>query len=216
MKKLSYLFIVLGILIASYPKLSDTYSSYWQARLLAELEADSQQQEELIEDNYRQLNQVFEEEREALTVEDDTEINTTNNQQEKKNTIEAIGTIEIEKINLRLPIVEGTSNTALKRGAGHLAGTNSPGEIGNVAIAAHRGHTYGQLFNRLDELEVGDRILIQTNNTKYQYTVYEKKVVEPADISVLNRNNANRVLTLITCDPLYDATHRLIIHAKID
>lgn len=221
-KKLSFFFIIAGILIASYPKLSDMYSTYWQERLLEELEANNQQHEKTLENSYRQLNQVFEVEREVLTdieeeineePEDDTE---DRNKEPADTSNKLMGRIEIPKINLRLPILEGTSQASLKKAAGHLTGTNLPGEVGNAAIAAHRGHRYGRLFNRLDELEIGDSIIIQSNNSTYQYTVYEIKVVEPIDVSVLNRNSSDKILTLITCTPLYDATHRLIVHAKID
>ncbi|WP_170834787.1 class D sortase [Natronincola peptidivorans] len=230
MKKLSYLLIVAGILIASYPKLSDMYSNYWQQRLLKELEIDDQQ-EEIIRENYTELNRVFEEEREVLAamtegtseeieeieeIEEDSEENQQEVKEIPKPSIQTRGRIEIPRINLRLPILQGTSNTALNRGAGHLTGTNLPGEIGNAAIAAHRGHSYGRLFNRLDELEVGDIIIIYFNNHNYQYTVYETKLVKPTEISVLNRNSRDRVLTLITCDPIFDPTHRLIVHAIME
>jgi sortase A len=71
------------------------------------------------------------------------------------------------------------------------------------------------MFNRLDELEVGDGIVVETADGSFEYTVFKKHVVEPDDLSVLNKNDRDRVLTLITCTPLYTATHRLVIHAVI-
>jgi len=100
-------------------------------------------------------------------------------------------------------------------GAGQVSGTTKLGDIGNAALAAHRSHTYGRMFNRLDELEIGDKIIVETKDGTFEYTVYKKHVVEPTDLSVLNKNNKDRVLTLITCTPIYTATHRLIIHAVI-
>ena len=89
------------------------------------------------------------------------------------------------------------------------------GEIGNAAIAAHRSRTFGRFFNRLDEVKIGDEIVIKDKNTTYTYTVFDKKIVRRCYVSVLDGNGKDKILTLITCDPVDVATHRLIIHAKV-
>jgi sortase A len=48
------------------------------------------------------------------------------------------------------------------------------------------------------------------------YTVYKTFLVEPTDVSVLRGNKTDKMLTLITCDPVVNATHRLIVQAKAD
>jgi len=126
-----------------------------------------------------------------------------------------LGVIHIEKINLRLPIIYGTSKSILRSGVGQIKSTTSLGQVGNAALAAHRSHTFGRFFNRLDELEIGDEIRVQTKGGDFVYVVYKKHVVEPNDLSVLNKNNSDRVITLITCDPIITATHRLIVHGVI-
>ncbi|NLC43149.1 MAG: class D sortase [Clostridiales bacterium] len=131
----------------------------------------------------------------------------------KKSKLQAIGRIKISKIDVSIPILEGTSKSNLKVGAGHVSGTSKIGTVGNAALAAHRSHTYGRMFNRLEELEVGDKIEVSTNDGTFEYTIYKIHVVEPDDISVLYRSKEDKVLTLITCTPLYTATHRLIVHA---
>lgn len=68
-------------------------------------------------------------------------------------------------------------------------------------------------FNRLNEIEVGDIIEVVANNKTFKYTVYETLIVEPTDISVLYRNDEDKVLTLVTCEPVKNPTHRLIVHA---
>ncbi|MNC63655.1 Sortase family protein [compost metagenome] len=103
----------------------------------------------------------------------------------------------------------------MKHAAAHMKETAALGEVGNAAIAAHRSRTTGRLFNRLGEVEIGDIISIQTSTEKYQYVVYDISIVEPTDVSVLNGNKTDSILTLITCDPLVNPTHRLIIHAKL-
>lgn len=125
------------------------------------------------------------------------------------------GIITIDKIDLKLPILEGATKANMKHAAAHMKETAPIGEIGNAAIAAHRSRTAGRLFNRLNEVKVGDTISVKTSDQEYEYEVYDISIVEPTDVSVLNGNKQDKILTLITCDPLVNPTHRLIIHAKI-
>jgi sortase A len=128
---------------------------------------------------------------------------------------EIIGVIRIPAIDLEYPIIEGTGDAQLAKGIGHIPYTDSLGQYGNTGLAGHRAHRFGRLFNRLDELENNDVIEIISGEYSYEYIVYEKIIVEPSDTSVLNRNGDFRVLTLVTCDPMINPTHRLIVHAYI-
>lgn len=125
-----------------------------------------------------------------------------------------IGIINIPKISLKAAIGEGVETETLKYAVGHFIGTPLPEKKGNFCIAGHRSYTFGEFFNRLDELEAGDEIIIETNMGKYKYNVYEKKVVEPNEISVLD-NTKSSTITLVTCTPIRVATHRLIIKGKL-
>lgn len=126
-----------------------------------------------------------------------------------------IGVLKIDKINLKLPILSGATNGHMKVGVGWIKETTPIGEVGNAALAAHRSYTYGRFFNRLDEVVVGDRFQIEAAGTVYEYEVFQKLVVLPTDTSVLNRNNRDHIVTLITCTPIRKATHRLIIQGKL-
>lgn len=126
-----------------------------------------------------------------------------------------IGVIRIPAIDLEYSIYEGISNKLLNQGIGHIPYTDGLGQYGNTGLAGHRAHRYGALFNRLDELEMDDVVVIIAGDQVYEYIVYEKLIVEPSEVSVLNRNSDFRVLTLVTCDPMINPTHRLIIHAYL-
>ncbi|RKN82033.1 class D sortase [Paenibacillus ginsengarvi] len=128
----------------------------------------------------------------------------------------AIAVIEIGSIGVKLPVLEGATEANMSAAATHMTETAPLGEVGNAAIAAHRARTKGRLFNRLDEVKVGDSILIRTANATYEYTVYETLLVAPDDVSVLESDGKEKRLTLITCDPVVNATHRLIVHAKME
>jgi len=55
----------------------------------------------------------------------------------------------------------GSDPQTLKQGPGYIIGTSLPGQPGRCAIAGHRT-TYGAPFNRIDELEDGDIIYLET------------------------------------------------------
>lgn len=78
--------------------------------------------------------------------------------------------LEIPKIGVDVLVVEGTSISALKAGAGHYPSTPLPGQAGNVSIAGHRT-TYGRPFNRIEELKPGDQIILTTPKGKHTYQV---------------------------------------------
>lgn len=123
------------------------------------------------------------------------------------------GKIVIPKIDLTMPLLSGASEYNLNRGAATIAGTSGFGEIGNVGIAGHRGRSYGIMFNRLDEMVIGDTIEVVTSEKIYKYKVYKTHIVEPTDVTVLYRNSKDQIITLVTCDPVRNPTHRLIVHA---
>jgi sortase A len=127
-------------------------------------------------------------------------------------------------IGLDVVVVEGTTTSALRAGAGHYVGTALPCEPGNVAIAGHRT-TYGHPFNRLDELGPGDRIELKTPFADCFYTAVpdaqflpkNPHPVSPSDIDVLTvADSSASTLTLTTCDPKGSAVHRLVLRAALD
>jgi len=126
----------------------------------------------------------------------------------------AIGIISIPKIDLNVALSEGVDASVLKYAVGHFRGTPMPGDKGNFCVAGHRSYTYNQYFNRLDELGIGDEIIVTTQDGKFKYEVYESKVVKPEEISVLD-NTQGEEITLVTCTPIRVATHRLIVKGKI-
>ncbi|HVL82303.1 MAG TPA: class E sortase [Actinomycetota bacterium] len=122
--------------------------------------------------------------------------------------------IQIPRIKLDMLVVEGTSESALKAGAGHYPHTPLPGQRGNVSIAGHRT-TYGRPFNRVDELRVGDVIRLHTPKGVHVYRVERDPwVTHPRDWSVVGPTE-EAVLTLTTCHPKGSARQRLIVRARL-
>ncbi len=121
------------------------------------------------------------------------------------------------------PISQGTDKKGVldPLGIGHYNGTAMPGGWGNFAVAGHRT-TYGKPFNRIEELAVGDAIVIRTKWVWYVYHVTSIEIVAPSDVGVIapvpDQPGAapnGRYLTMTTCHPKYSAAKRYIIHAEM-
>jgi len=126
---------------------------------------------------------------------------------------DGIAKIEIPKIGVDRVVVEGTAVEDLKKGPGHYLGSAFPGHSGNVVISGHRT-TYGAPFYRLDELASGDEIVLRDGAGTYKYSVIERKIVSPTDLSVTVPSTEAH-LTLTTCHPRFSAASRLIIVAAL-
>lgn len=122
--------------------------------------------------------------------------------------------IEIPYIGVKTIVVNGTSPSALKAGAGHYPSTPLPGAQGNMAIAGHRT-THGRPFNKVDQLKVGHRIILTTPVARYTYRVSRAPwITHPYDWSVVSKSD-DAVLTLTTCHPKGSARQRLVVRAKL-
>lgn len=208
MKKLSYLFIIVGICVMLLPSITEWIADREQDKLLQIAEAGTIQSiNEATIDDYAQVSRLLDE-GESSSEEDENEAVKLENG--------VIGIISIDAIDLKLPILEGATKKNMKHAAAHMSETTALGQVGNAAIAAHRAHTEGRLFNRLDEVSMGDEILVQNEKEKYRYKVYNIVIVEPTDLSVLDKNDEDAIITLITCDPMINPTHRLIVQAKLE
>jgi sortase A len=120
----------------------------------------------------------------------------------------------IPKLDVTTVVVEGTNSTALAAGAGHYRETPLPGEVGNVSIAGHRTMN-GKPFARLDELTVGDKVILITPFARHTYEIVKHPwVTAPNDWSVVAATG-EPVLTLTTCHPKGSARERLIARAKL-
>lgn len=213
MKIVPYLLIAAGIVLFVFPMAREYINEREQQQLVRELErsiapADSKP---AIDTENARLTELLQAGPEGA-IEEESEHSI---KEEPVQTLDdkTIAIIEIGKIDLKLPILEGATTKNMKVGAAHMTETAQLGEIGNAAVAAHRARTKGRLFNRLDEVEIGDKIDIRLRESTVVYRVTEIKIVEPTDLSVLNDKQNDAMLTLITCDPLVNPTHRLIVHA---
>lgn len=123
-----------------------------------------------------------------------------------------LGVLQVPRLGLAVPFVEGSEGAPLNIGAGHIPRTAFPGHHGNAGIAAHRD----TCFRPLRFVKPNDDIVITTPEGSYDYKVSGYEIVGPHDGQVLSRT-PGRTLTLVTCYPFFypgSAPQRFIVHAR--
>lgn len=120
----------------------------------------------------------------------------------KVNVTPPLGIFTIEKLNLQVPIYNGTSEFYLNRGLGRIKGMAKMDEVGNLGISGHRDG----FFRVLKDIEVGDDIEIQTTRGVESYAVTSITIIPKSDISILEQT-ADKTLTIVTCYPFYFVGH---------
>ena len=128
---------------------------------------------------------------------------------------EAVAWIVFPRFGLIVPVLEGTSEADLRRGAGLVAGTALPGipdRRRNSVIAAHRT----TFFSPLESAVAGDRLTLVTGAGAEEFVVDRIVTVTPEHVE-LEAPTRRRRLTLVTCTPfnyLGNAPDRLVVIAS--
>lgn len=127
-----------------------------------------------------------------------------------------IGYIEINTIDVKLPIYHGDTDKVLEKGVAHIPNTAFPtGGVGNHSVlSAHTGFPTQVFFDNLNAVEIGDIIIVSVLDETLTYKVTAKNIVEPTDISLLSVDDSKDLLSLITCYPYGINSHRLIVTAE--
>ncbi|MEU8111513.1 class E sortase [Micromonospora sp. NPDC048947] len=126
----------------------------------------------------------------------------------------------IPKLDKNWVVVEGVTQQDIRFAPGHYPTSALPGQVGNFSVAGHRNRA---TFWRLDELNEGDPIVVESKTDWYVYRVSQSRIVRPTQVEVVapvpgepNKKATKRMLTLTTCNPKFDNYQRLIIHAELD
>jgi sortase A len=130
-----------------------------------------------------------------------------------------VGRLYIPKFDKKWVVVDGVQPDDIRYAPGHYPETAKPGQVGNFSVAGHRVR---KIFWRLDELEDGDVIGVETRDSWYVYHVYQQEVVKPNQVEVVapvpgrpKAKPTKALLTLTTCNPKFNNYERLIIHAEL-
>lgn len=124
-----------------------------------------------------------------------------------------MGSLEIPKINVYLPIYHGTSSDVLAMGIGHLEGSALPvGGVGNhTVLTGHTGLPSAELLTDLTEVSIGDVFYIHIPQKKLCYQVTDIQIVLPDTVDALLPEQDKDRCTLVTCTPYGVNSHRLLV-----
>jgi sortase A len=127
---------------------------------------------------------------------------------------QSIGRIEAPAMDgLNIVVIQGTDTASLEKGPGHYPETPFPGQGGTVGIAGHRT-TYLAPFRHIDSMKVGDPITVKMPYATFVYRVQRTAIVDPSDVGIVRKVGYEQ-LVLSACHPLYSASHRYVIFAKL-
>ena len=114
-----------------------------------------------------------------------------------------------------------------KNTIGHIPETADPGELGNGWFFGHLESPFrgeGNVFQRLPEIavllrqfaEVGEGavyVVVESDTGEYLYEVVATQVVHADELSLYDADGV--YITLVTCVPRLDYSHRLLVTAKL-
>jgi len=139
----------------------------------------------------------------------------------------ALGVIYVPRVGAgwKRTIREGTDTPVLNStsaGVGHYDNTAMPGAVGNFAVAAH-DTGYGNTFLHVQNLQVGDKIYIQTQDGFYTYVFRNYVYLQPTDVQALDpvpmkagAKASDRILTMTTCNPPYHSVERMAAYSVLE
>lgn len=123
-------------------------------------------------------------------------------------------TIKIESIGIELPVYYGANYTVLKSGIAHDEKSYFPGEGGSVIMA---GHNFKSFLANLPEVQIGDKIILETTYGNFTYEIYDTKVIKETAVDQVPVQNEEEILMLYTCWPINNIGHaseRYVVYAK--
>jgi len=138
-------------------------------------------------------------------------------------TIESVGIRNIKISSNVESSNESVYNRYLKDGVAHFKGTPLPGDGGNSFIYGHSAvesffsrhrDLPETIFSRLNDIDIGQKIVVNRDEKVLEYIVRNKKIVEPDDFAILQPIQNKETVTLMTCWPLGVGTKRLIVVAE--
>ena len=211
----------IGFLLLLYPAVGNMFQRYRQSNVIASYQSDiTKNDKEEIENEIRRAQEynsmLFQSAGAVVDNMDQNILSDESYQSILSQSNSVMGSIEIPRIDVDLPIYHGTSEEVLSGGAGHQQGTSMPvgGENTHCVLTGHRGLPGASLFTRLDELAEGDLFFLKVMGQILAYRVFDTEIVEPDNTDILSISPGRDECSLVTCTPYGLNTHRLVIHGE--
>ena len=223
-KRISTRFLyIVGVLLCAFPLLSSIYTGVEQNNMLSTYKSEVTATDTQIIEEQVELAHEYNEALFQISNSSVGDMSTDILSDESYNSIlditgkGIIGTIEIPKIDVNLPIYHGTDDDVLSNGIGHIQTSSFP--VGGIntrtVVSGHRGLPNAKLFTRLDELVKNDLFYFKVGGETLAYKIYKIEVVKKDEApDVIGIEEGKDLATMITCTPYGINTHRLIITGK--
>lgn len=124
-----------------------------------------------------------------------------------------VGHLSIPRLNVKVAIYKGITDTQFDRGVGYWPGTAIPGSRGNVVIGGHRTAALRPFYN-IEKMKIGDLISVSRPGRSFTYKVSRVMVVRPTDVWIV-QPTPNSMLTLFTCHPRGSTSKRYVVRATL-
>lgn len=199
-----------GLCLAMYATVSNWYCEYKAGN---EIEIYSETVRNTSQDELRHIKENVIEYNHSLASE---ESKSSISYDEMLAATDAIGYLEIPRLQLMLPIYEGTDEDVLARGVGHMEQTSLPvgGASTHCVLAGHTGLPTAKLFTHLDKMKEGDLFYIHELDEILTYKVDRISVVLPDETDALQIEEGKDYVTLLTCIPYGVNSHRLLVRGE--
>lgn len=214
-------FIILaGIIIVSYPAISQMYYNYVNQQTINDFDSGRKQLTSEEIDKRIQLAQAYNASLQNFAITDpytEEQLEQGRTEYARMLTVrEKIASIHIPDIEINLPIYAGSGEDVLQKGVGHLEGTSLPigGVNSHAVLTAHTGLPNSRLFTDLDKLKVGDKFYITNIKETLAYQIDSITIIEPTDFSSLVIFPDQDYVTLLTCTPYMINSHRLLVRGQ--
>lgn len=131
---------------------------------------------------------------------------------------DVVATIEIAKMNINMPIYLGATKENMSKGIVNLGNTSLPigGKNSNCVLAGHRGYRGAPFFRDIEDLQIGDEVIIRNYWDELKYKVSQIKVIYPSDSDQVLIQADKDMVTLITCHPYRNNYQRYVVYCSKD
>lgn len=127
---------------------------------------------------------------------------------------DVFATITIPKMNLEMPIYLGASKENMARGITVLANTSLPigGKNTNSVLAGHRGYRGIPFFRDIENLQIGDEVIINNYWQELKYIVSDIQIILPSESEEVLIQDGKDMISLITCHPYRLNYQRYVVY----
>ena len=207
--------LMIGVCLMAYPSISDWWNSFHQTQAIAKY---SKKVANMERESFDRMIEEAEAYNEKLVGQTHRFVLTDAQRKEYNSVLNVDGSgimayIDIPKIDVSLPIYHGVDQNVLQVAIGHIEGSSLPigGKGTHSVVSGHRGLPAARLFTHLDELEVGDKFIVQILDRTITYEVDQIRIVLPEEFQDLEIDPEKDLMTLVTCTPYKVNSHRLLV-----